>query len=77
MNKCLRRDLDTLEDWIRQVTEFEKMMAESFCQIAKSKKTMNESLDYMAETEKTMAKIAGSLGDGYTNKDQSVHGASQ
>ena len=38
---------------------------------------MNESLNHIVEVKKTMAKIAGSLGDGYTNKDQSVHGASQ
>jgi hypothetical protein len=73
----LRRDLDTLEDWIRQIVEFEKIMAESFRQIVEFEKTMNESLDYMGEAEKTMAKIAGAFSDEYTNRDQSAYRASQ
>ena len=77
MTECLRHDLDTLEGWIRQMAEFEKMMAERFRQIAESEKTMNESPDPMAEAEKTMAKIAGSLGDEHTNRDQFAYKASQ
>ena len=72
MTECLRRDLNTLKDWIRQMAEFEKMIAESFCQIAEFEKTMNESLDYIGEVEKIMAEIAGALGDEYTNRDQSA-----
>ncbi len=53
------------------------MMAESFCQITKSKKTINESLNHITEVKKTMAKIAGSLSNRYTNKDQFIHRASQ
>jgi hypothetical protein len=44
-------------------------MAESICQITKFKKTINESLDHIVEAEKIMAKIAGFLGDKYTNRD--------
>jgi len=63
MTKCLRRDLNTLEDWIRQIIEFEK--------------TINESLDHMGEAEKTMAEIIGALSDKHTNRDQSAYEASQ
>jgi predicted unusual protein kinase regulating ubiquinone biosynthesis (AarF/ABC1/UbiB family) len=77
ITKCLRHDLNTLEDWIRQIAEFKKIMAESICQITKFKKTINESLDYMAEAEKAIAKIVGFLGDKYTNKNQFAYRASQ
>ena len=76
MTKCLRHNLNTLEDWIHQMAEFEKKMAESLCQIAEFKKTMNKSLDHMGEAEKTMAKIARTLSNKHTNKDQSAHRAS-
>jgi hypothetical protein len=59
------------------MVEFERIMAESICQITKFEKTMNESLDYIAEAEKAMAKIAGSLSDKHINRDQFVYGASQ
>ena len=69
MIECLRYNLNTLKGWIRQMAEFEKIMAKYFCQIAKSKKTINESPDPIVEAEKIMAKIVGSLSDKYTNKD--------
>jgi hypothetical protein len=69
ITKCLRHDLNTLEDWIRQIAEFKRIMAESIHQITEFKKTINESLDHMAEAEKAMAKITGSLGDKHTNRD--------
>jgi hypothetical protein len=51
------------------MAEFEKIIAESICQITKFKKTINESLDHIVKAEKAIAKIAGSLGDKHTNKD--------
>ena len=52
-------------------------MVKYFHQIAESKKTINESPDPMAEVKKIMAKIAGSLGDEHTNRDQFAYRASQ
>ena len=52
-------------------------MAKRFRQIAESKKTINESSNPMAKAEKIIAKIAGSLGDKHTNRDQFAYGASQ
>jgi predicted unusual protein kinase regulating ubiquinone biosynthesis (AarF/ABC1/UbiB family) len=69
MTKCLKHDLNTLEDWIRQIAEFERMMAESIRQIIEFKKTINESLDHMVEAEKAMAKIVESFSDKHINKD--------
>ena len=51
-------------------------MAESFCQIIEFEKTINKSLDHIVEAEKVMAKIAGSLSNKHTNKDQFAHGVS-
>ena len=58
------------------MAEFEKIMAESFCQIVEFEKTINESLDHIVEAEKAMAKIAGFFGDKYINRDQFAYGAS-
>ena len=69
MTKYLRRDLNTLEDWIRQIAEFKKIMAKSFRRITEFEKTINESHDYMGEAEKTIAGIIGALGDKHTNRD--------
>ena len=77
MSKCLRYNLNTLKDWIRQIAEFKKRIAKSFYQIAEFKKTINESLDYIEEIEKTIAKIARALSNEHTNKDQSTYRASQ
>jgi len=76
MTKCLKRDLNTLEDWIRQMAGFKKTMAKSFRQIAEFKKTINESLDYIGEVEKIMAEIIGALSNEHTNRDQSAYKAS-
>jgi hypothetical protein len=59
------------------MAEFERIMAESIHQITKFEKTINESLDHIAEAEKAIAKIARSLGDKYTNKNQFAYRASQ
>ena len=64
--KCLRRDLNTLKDWICQIAEFEKRIAVEF------EKTINESLDYIGEAEKTIAKIAGALSNEYTNSSNGI-----
>jgi uncharacterized damage-inducible protein DinB len=77
MTKCLKHDLNTLEDWIRQMAEFKRIMAESIYQIIEFKKTINESLDHIVEAEKAMAKIVKFLSDKYTNKDQFAYRASQ
>ena len=77
ITKYLRHNLNTLKDWIRQIAEFEKIMAKSFRQIIEFEKTINESLDHIAEAEKAMAKIAGSLGNKHTNRDQFAYKASQ
>ena len=72
----MRYDFNTLEDWIRQIAEFKKIIAESFRQIAEFEKTINESLNHIAEVEKAIAKIAGSFSNKYTNKDQFAYRAS-
>jgi methyl-accepting chemotaxis protein len=77
ITKCLRHDLNTLKDWIRQIAEFKRMIAKSIRQITEFKKTINESLDHIAEAKKAIAKITGSLSDEHTNKDQFAYGASQ
>ena len=59
------------------MVEFKKIIAESFCRIAKFKKTINESHDYIKEAEKIIVKIAGALSDEHTNRDQSAYRASQ
>ena len=59
------------------MAEFKKIMAKRFCQIVEFEKTMNESPDPIVEVKKTMAKIAGSLGDEYTNRDQFAYRVSQ
>jgi hypothetical protein len=59
------------------MAEFEKIIAESICQITKFKKTINESLDHIVKAEKAMAKIVGFFSNKYTNKDQFVYRASQ
>ena len=59
------------------MAEFKKMMAKRFRQIIESKKTINESLNPIAEAEKIIIKIAGSLSDEHTNRDQFAYKASQ
>jgi hypothetical protein len=65
MTECLRRDLNTLEDWIRQMAEFEKIIAKSFRQIAEFEKTINESLNYIVE----IAEMVEAFSNKTTNRD--------
>jgi hypothetical protein len=59
------------------MAKFKKVMAKSFCQIIEFEKTINKSLDYIAKIEKAIAKIAGSLNNKHTNRDQFAYRASQ
>jgi hypothetical protein len=66
-----------LEDWIRQIVEFKKIIAKSFRQIIEFKKTINKSYNYIGEAEKTIAGITGAFSNEHTNRDQSTYRASQ
>ena len=59
------------------MAEFKKIIAENFYQIVEFKKTINKSLDYIVEAEKAITKIAGSLSNKHTNRDQFAYRASQ